>query len=120
MNSSVSDRRKQFFLSCLFSSGYGLGIFIWTSAVSVADESGVAEIDLRRLLEPTASELAQEQEGRIYIYEGLRDIDIEHAMDSEFDRVEHMMFIRTRKTNEKGEVVRDPNTGQAEVEDDGC
>jgi hypothetical protein len=30
------------------------------------------------------------------------------------------MFIRTKKTTETGEVVKDQNTGQAIVEDDGC
>jgi hypothetical protein len=31
-----------------------------------------------------------------------------------------MMFIRTIKTDEEGEIKRDEETGEAEVEDDGC
>jgi hypothetical protein len=119
MSSSLSDQYRRFLLTCLCTSGWGLGVFSWTAAVA-ADESSVAEIELRRLLEPTESEIAQEQKGRIYIYEGLRDIDVEHAMESEFDRIEHMMFIRVRKTDAEGKVARDPETGEAEVEDDGC
>lgn len=80
----------------------------------------VSDYELRRLMDPTEAELARERNGRIYIYEGLRDIDIEQAMSDEFDRVEHMMFIRTRKTDGKGEVVRDAETGEAVIEDDGC
>jgi hypothetical protein len=31
-----------------------------------------------------------------------------------------MMFIRRRPTDEKGEVLRDPETGEDLVEGDGC
>jgi hypothetical protein len=31
-----------------------------------------------------------------------------------------MMFIRTIQTDDKGKVERDPETGEVEVEDDGC
>ncbi|MGB5736782.1 MAG: hypothetical protein WBM40_20315 [Thiohalocapsa sp.] len=89
-------------------------------APATGKTTDVSEIELRRLLEPTPSELAQEESGRIYIYDGLRDIDIDHAMREQFDRVEHMMFIRTKKTNDAGAVRRDEKTGEAEVEDDGC
>jgi hypothetical protein len=93
-------------------------VFLGVSGVvSAAD---VREIELRRLFEPTQSELEQETEGRIYIYDGLRDKDVERAMEEEFDRVENMMFIREKKTDEKGEVLKNPETGEAVVEDDGC
>ncbi len=80
----------------------------------------MSQIELRRLLEPTPSELAQEQNGRIYIYDGLRDTDIDVALREQFGRIEYMMFIRTKKTDETGAVKRDEKTGEAEVEDDGC
>jgi hypothetical protein len=93
-------------------------VFLGVSGVvSAAD---VREIELRRLFEPTTSELAQEEKGRIYIYDGLRDKDVQRAMKEEFDRVENMMFIREKKTDEKGEVLKDPETGEVVVEDDGC
>ena len=31
-----------------------------------------------------------------------------------------MMFIRQKKTDERGEPLKDPATGEVEVEDDGC
>ena len=80
----------------------------------------VSQIELRRLLEPTPSELAQERNGRIYIYDGLRDADIDVALREQFQRIEYMMFIRTKKTDAAGAVKRDEKTGEAEVEDDGC
>ena len=88
-----------------------------TPSVAAAD---VAEIEQRRLFAPTASELASENEGRIYIYDGLRDSDIERAMEQHFNRIENMMFIRTIKTDEKGVIKRDETTGEIEIEDDGC
>jgi len=80
----------------------------------------VSEIERRRLFEPIEAELRAEADGRIYIYDGLREIDIAHAMDQEFDRVESMMFIRTRLTDDSGEVRQDPETGTEIAADDGC
>lgn len=78
------------------------------------------DIELRRLLEPTQAELKSEAKGRIFIYEGLRETDVEQAMEQQFDRIESMMFIRVQRTNEKGEVKKDPKTGAVLVHDDGC
>jgi hypothetical protein len=97
----------------------------WISSLLLAMSTGslavdVSGIELRRLFDPTPAELQAEASGRIYIYDGLRDIDIERAMDKEFNRVDSMMFIRLKKTDEEGEVRRDPESGNAMVEDDGC
>ena len=86
----------------------------------LAAEADVSKIELRRLLDPTEAELAAEADGRIYIYDGLTDRDIQEAMNEEFERVENMMFIRTRKTDETGQVKRDAETGEVKYEDDGC
>jgi len=80
----------------------------------------VRDIELRRLFEPTEAEREDEATGRIYIYDGLRDIDVERAVQDEYDRIENMMFIREKKTDGKGEVLKDPATGEDVVEDDGC
>lgn len=82
--------------------------------------SDLREIELRRLFEPTPAELRAEAGGRIFIYEGLRDVDVERAMDEEFKRVESIMFIRIQQTDEKGKARKDPTTGAAMAEDDGC
>ena len=94
-----------------------LGALVFSTPAAAAD---VAQIELRRLFEPTEAELAAESKGRIYIYDGLRDVDIQRALDQEFERVESMMFIRSRKTDESGKVKRDPQTNEEVVEDDGC
>jgi len=54
------------------------------------------------------------------IYDGLKDTQIRKAMDTQFDRIESMMFVRTVVTNEEGNVERDSESGQVVVEDDGC
>jgi hypothetical protein len=90
---------------------------LWSGIAAATD---VSDIELRRLFEPTKAELAAEEQGRIYIYDGLRDVDVQRALDEEFERVDHMMFIRTRKTDDNGEVKRDADTGTVEYEDDGC
>jgi hypothetical protein len=96
-------------------------LFVLVTLVPVAGRAAdVSQIELRRLLEPTPSELAQERNGRIYIYDGLRDTDIDVALREQFGRIEYMMFIRTKKTDETGALKRDEKTGEAEVEDDGC
>lgn len=110
---NASDNRRGMFLS-------GLGLttaLLWSSAGTATD---VSDIELRRLFEPTKAELAAEEQGRIYIYDGLRDTDVQRALDEEFERVDQMMFIRIRKTDEDGEVKRDADTGTVEYEDDGC
>jgi hypothetical protein len=96
----------------------GLAATLVGSSITV--DADVSDIELRRLFEPTEAERAAEAEGRIYIYDGLTDRDVQRALDEEFGRVDSMMFIRTRKTDDDGEIKRDENTGEVEVEDDGC
>ena len=97
-----------------------LGPLIAASLTGAATATDVREIELRRLFEPSQGELAAEHSGRIYIYEGLRDRDVERAMAEEFERVDSMMFIRVQETDEAGEVERDPETDAPASYDDGC
>lgn len=57
----------------------------------------------RRLLAPTATEEHLERQGQVYIYDGLREATVDRAMDTQFDRVQNMMFVGTRYTTETGE-----------------
>jgi len=95
----------------------GLTLIAFSGTAGAVD---VSAIEKRRLFEPTEAELRQEAKGRIYIFDGVSDADIARAMDEEFARVQSMMFIRVKKTNENGEVLRNPDTGTAVVQDDGC
>jgi len=99
-----------------------LGIFLLCSSLAGTTlAADVRQIELRRLFEPTPAELRAEQAGRIYIYEDLRDTDVERAMKEQFHRVESMMFIRVRRTDKQGEVLKDPESGvPMMISEDGC
>jgi len=78
---------------------------------------------LQLLFEPRASQQKSEQRGRIFIYSDLKDSVVEQAMDDQFDRIEHMMFVRTVSTSADGEVEMTLGAdGQmvAVIEEDGC
>jgi hypothetical protein len=75
----------------------------WLEGQSAAAE-GFQE---RRLLAPTAAEERLERQGRVHIYDGLHEETVDRAMDTQFDRVQNMMFVGTRYTTETGEVYAD-------------
>jgi len=61
---------------------------------------------LRRLFLPNERELEHERKGNVYIYEGLSDRQVEDAMSRHFDRIEYMLFLGTKRTDESGKVLR--------------
>jgi hypothetical protein len=63
------------------------------------------------LFNPNNSQLKAEARGGIMIYDGMENADVERAFDEQLDRIENMMFVRTRHTDPGGEVS---------IEDDGC
>lgn len=63
------------------------------------------------LLNPSQSQLNAEARGRVMIYDGLDNEVVEQALDTQFERIEHMMFTRIPQLQDDGSVI---------VEDDGC
>ena len=63
------------------------------------------------LFNPSQSQLKAETRGRVMIYDGLDNATVERAMDDQFERVQHMSFIRARFLQADGEVS---------IEDDDC
>lgn len=90
----------------------------FSSTVVQADQ--LTDWYMKQLFEPTHAQLQQEAGGRVRIYSGLIDTDVARALDEQFDRIEYMMFTGTIMTDVSGEVLTDPETGTAQVEDDGC
>jgi len=69
--------------------------------------------DLRRLMQPSAAELASEERGHVHIYDSLEINEVDVALDANFDRIQNMMFTRIHHLPPTG-------AGPMEVEDDGC
>ena len=63
------------------------------------------------LLNPGQEVLEAEMRGYVMIYDGLDNYLVERAMTEQFGRIENMMFVRIRHTDEEGEMM---------VEEDGC
>ena len=83
-----------------------------------AAEPAYRQLEIRRLFEPTESELRKEAAGSVYIYQGMTDRAVKQAMEDEFERVEHMMFVNTIRTDVQGKPLRDPDTGLIAADDD--
>ena len=88
--------------------------FLFLTVLTVqAAESSAYQMQKQHLFQPSEAELQQETANqRIYIYEGMKLSDVEKAMDTQFDRIENMMFILTR--------LPPTASGVEEVENDGC
>ena len=94
-----------------------VGALLWCVSVYADQQttvaSSVSDYQTRRLMSPTAAELASEKEGRVYIYDSLDVRQINAALDTDFERIQHMMFTRIHHPSNDGD-------GPYEVEDDGC
>ena len=85
---------KTFTATCIVAS------LLW-SGLGWASQSG--DWQLAMLKEPSPAQLKMEQRGRVFIYDQMHDADVELVMNTQFDRIERMMFVRTQKAADKGE-----------------
>jgi hypothetical protein len=76
-----------------------------------AADDGFSAYQQKVLFNPDESVRKAEARGRVTIYDGLDEKQVEAALDTQFDRIEHMMFVRTRQRSEDGTTSYD---------DDGC
>ena len=87
---------------------------------TLADDDPARNWQLSLLFNPGEQQYEIESRGRVFIYDGLRDSEVERALDEQYDRVESMMFVNTVITDEDGVPLRDEDTGEMLVENDGC
>lgn len=87
-------------------------MFLWgilltqtTATIQAAEFVGSEEWQQRRLFTPSPNELQQEAAGRIFIYDGMMETDLDRALDDQFQRLESMMFIRTKRQLPEEEIV---------------
>ena len=69
------------------------------SATHAVAEPGWLE---SRLLAPSAAQQRMERQDRVYIYDGLDEETVDHALDTQFGRIQHMMFVGVRHTDPDG------------------
>lgn len=96
-----------------------VAVFLLASETQLVQADG-RSWQMRNLFNPGPTQLQSEKRGRVTIYHGLKDTDVNRAMDEEFERVDNMMFTGTIVTDGTGEPLRHPDTGAIVVEDDGC
>ena len=108
---------KRLLQHTLIASGMTL---LMSSPQAAFSDSVYSKWQMKRLLHPSEAQLKQEQQGKIFIYDGLRDKDIERVMKDQFNRVESMMFVHTITTDKKGKPKRDPDSGIVITSDDDC
>jgi hypothetical protein len=85
-----------------------LSSLIWTSAAFSAENE---DWQLAMLFDPLAAQLKVEERGRVFIYDGIKSTDVQRVMDSQFHRLDSMMFVRTQYVSADGDV---------KSEDDDC
>ena len=82
------------------------GVLLTVAASLLATETGVAapqDWQERRLLDPTPQQRVAELGGQVMIYDGLHERAVNRALDSQFGRIQNMMFIRVKHTEPDGE-----------------
>jgi hypothetical protein len=103
-------------------------LFLVVLSGSIQAEESIGDLALldaadkwqvNRLLEPTTYQRKKESQGQIMIYDNLRDTTVRNALDTNFDRIENMMFTRVIITDESGQPELDV-AGNEMTEDDGC
>jgi hypothetical protein len=91
-----------------------------SSGMELDPDKALHDWQVRRLMEPSPSELETERKGNVYIYDGLTDQEVETALNAHFGRIQHMMFVGTVKTDKSGEPLQHNDPGQFIQESGGC
>lgn len=90
------------------------------NGIELDPNRGLHDWQVRRLMEPSPQELKKERDGYVYIYDGLTEREVDTALDSQFFRIQNMMFVGTVKTDTSGQPLRDAASGQSIQESGGC
>ena len=72
--------------------------FTLVSHLVQAGDEGSSSYDESILFSPSKAVLVAERKGRVTIYDGLEHRVVDRALDTQFGRIENMMFVRIRET----------------------
>lgn len=76
-------------------------------------------LQLARLMQPSNRQIKREKTQHVYIYIGMKDTNVEQAMDEQFERIENFVFAATIVTDEQGKPLYNKH-GHIVTEDDDC
>jgi len=80
------------------------GVLLVSCMTPLLAEDNANDYYQTMLVSPSQSVREAEARGRVTIYEGMETSQVERAMDTQFDRIDNMMFVRTRNTLPDGTV----------------
>jgi hypothetical protein len=75
---------------------------------------------MQRLMDPSPRDLEKERKGSVYIYDGLTEREVDAALETQFYRIQNMMFVGTVKTDSRGKPLQDAESGKYIQESDSC
>jgi hypothetical protein len=75
---------------------------------------------MQRLMAPTPRDLEKERKGSVYIYDGLTEREVDAALETQFARIQNMMFVGTVKTDARGEPLQDAESAKYVQESGDC
>jgi len=75
---------------------------------------------MQRLMEPSPRDLEKERKGSVYIYDGLTEREVDGALETQFARIQNMMFVGTVKTDARGKPLQDAESGKSVRESGSC
>ena len=82
-------------------------IYLCTTGLSFASTSAAGDWNRSQLLNPSTGQLRAEQRGRVAIYDGLHESTVDRALDTQFGRIQNMMFVRVTHTTPEGDEWSD-------------
>ncbi|MCI0505537.1 MAG: hypothetical protein L0Z73_05440 [Gammaproteobacteria bacterium] len=77
------------------------------------------EFQLEQLMDPSEEQMQLEKDGYVFIYDGLKESDIQLVLDKHYNRMGSMMFINVIWTDEAGNPIVDTDSGLP-LKDDDC
>lgn len=83
-----------------------------------ADDQAIS-LQSKRLNSPSKTQSNLEKDGKVYLYIGLKDKEVDRALDTQFDRIENFMFLSVIKTDNNEKSLR-TKTGELLLESDDC
>ena len=96
---------------------FSLGV----SNLSYADNAGLTihNTQIKRLVSPSFIQSKYEKKGKVYLYVGLKDKEVDRVLDQQFDRIENFMFASIIKTDKFENPMRNKK-GELLLESDDC